>query len=153
MKLLYAIVLLFLFSSVAYSQVNTGEKASASSSESYYYYIMGYQAALAHDWEEALKDYKKALESDLRSIYLKTEICYALYYSGRAAEAVVLLEEVLKESPEDMHALLLAGEIYKNQRKLPDAIQIYKKILNIDPENKEAVFILGGLYYYNNEVD
>ena len=107
----------------------------------------------AHDWEEALKNYKKALEFDPRSIYLKTQIVYALYHSGKASEAVALLEEILKESPDDMNTLLLAGEIYKSQRRLQDAITIYKKIVKIDPGNNDAVFILGGLHYYNNEVD
>jgi len=63
-----------------------------------------------------------------------------LYYNGKAAEAAAVIEEVLKEHPDNMNALLLAGEIYKSQRKLQDAIAIYKKIVMIKPDNSNAVF-------------
>ena len=152
-SLLSAILLLFLLVSAAFSQADADKKSTGPSPESSYYFILGYQAAYDHDWEEALKNYQKALGFDPNSIYLKTQIVYALYYSGRASEAFALLEEVMKERPDDMNTLLLAGEIYKNQRRLQDAIPVYKKIVKIDPENKDAAFILGGLYYYNNEVD
>jgi len=150
---LYAISLFFLVSTSVFSQTTPVEKVAEPSYESYYYYILGYQAALSHDWEVALKNYKNALELAPRSIYLRTQIGYALYYSGQASEAVALLEEILKESPDDMRTLLLAGEIYKSQRKIQEAIKTYKKIVKIDPGNNDAVFILGGLLYYNNDVD
>jgi len=138
---LYAIFLFFLFFTSVFGQTTTAEKVSEPSYESYYHYILGYQAALSHDWEEALKNYNKALEFAPRSNYLKTQIVYAMYHLGKASEAVALLEEILKENPDDMQTLRLAGEIYKSQRRLQEAITIYQRIVKIDPGNNDAVFM------------
>lgn len=152
--LLFALIFFLFFSPAAFSQMDHEEnKRPALSSEANYYYIIGYQAALSYDWDKAINNYKKALEFDPQSTYLKTQIGYALYHSGRASEAIIVLEEVLKELPDNMSVLLLAGEIYKNQLRVQDAIDIYQRIIKIAPDNNAALFLLGGLYYYNNELD
>jgi tetratricopeptide (TPR) repeat protein len=67
-SLLSAIVLFFLFSSFSFADVKTEERDAAPSFAAYYYFILGYQAALTHDWEEALGHYRKALELDPDSV-------------------------------------------------------------------------------------
>jgi curved DNA-binding protein CbpA len=55
-----------------------------------------------------------------------------------AKDAVRSLEEVARENPQSHEALLALGDIYREAEMKSRAITMYKKVLEIDPENHAA---------------
>jgi tetratricopeptide (TPR) repeat protein len=118
-----------------------------------YFYMLGYEAYLTYEWEDAVKNYRKALEYDPASSYLKTQLSYALYHADDLSGALSLAEDAVKADPNYVPALELIGNIYNKQKRTADAIDIFKKIRVIDPENDEVSVSLGRLYYNNDMND
>jgi tetratricopeptide (TPR) repeat protein len=121
--------------------------------EADYYFMRGYEAAISSHWEEALNFYRKAVEYDPKSAYLKTQVGMVLYRTGDYDGALRTAEEVVSESPEYVPALMLKAELLNDRKKLPEAIEICKRILKIDPGDRGAAIFLGRLYYSSDRID
>jgi len=155
-KLVHLIVLilsLMAVSSCTPRQKIVAENKFTPAYDAYYNYMLGYDAYISRRWDDAIKYYRKALEYDSESTYLKIQLGYALIRKGNTAGALEIAEELLRKNPDDRDALILAGEGYRALDRLEDAIKAYKRITEIDPDNQNALFFLGTLYYYNHELD
>src|SRR5512143_4100450 len=62
----------------------------------YYEYLLGYEAELSGDWDEALKHYNEALRLDPSSYYLKTQMSYIYLRTGRVQDAIKTMEDVAR---------------------------------------------------------
>jgi len=52
--------------------------------------------------------------------------------------AVKNLEQALVEYPENIELLFLKGEFHEKKEEIPAAMNAYLKILELEPENREA---------------
>jgi len=75
-------------------------------------------------------------------------------FNGRSAEAVTHLEALLTRYPDDKEAYMSLGDIYRNDaalQDLPRAIEMYRKVVELDPQFKEAYNLLA--YSYDAQGD
>ncbi|NLA75637.1 MAG: tetratricopeptide repeat protein, partial [Deltaproteobacteria bacterium] len=58
--------------------------------------------------------------------------------TGRENEAATHIQGLLKTKPNDVPTLLQLARLYEKLGKPVDALDIYKKILDLSPDHKEA---------------
>ena len=64
-------------------------------------------------------------------------------YDLAASEYEIILKMAAKDDPHNLDAHLYLGQLYYAQAKYPQAIEAFVKILQFDPVNTSALFLLG----------
>jgi len=133
-------------------------------SEAYYQFAMGrmyedqYEfTGSAEDAGRAITAYKRAYELDPHSSVIGERLAEAYARAGRIPDAIAEAEGVLKEDPKNLPARRILGRIYV--RSLGDmesagaqkdiveqAIQQYREVVRLDPDDTESALWLARLY-------
>ena len=120
---------------------------------SYYNFILAIEAELSHDWDEALKYLKLALEEDPDSAYLKTEISRVYLRMQRTEDAIRTALEVIDKSPDYEPALSLLARLYTGRKDYPKAIGMYKRLIRLDPSNIQPYVHLAYMYMLDEKIE
>jgi tetratricopeptide (TPR) repeat protein len=131
----------------------------------YYHYSLGHlYAELAGAYgnkgdflNKAIENYKLAMKADPGASFLSEELSDLYIQAGRLREAVVEAEDALKKDPNDVNARKILARIYTrligdsqqkgiNQDMLRRAIEQYKKIGEVEPDDVDNWIMLGRLY-------
>ncbi len=91
----------------------------------------------ARHWEEAISIYEKNSQIKFPD-YVLPEIAEAYKINGHWEKAVDLNEKFLASYPQDTRALFLKAEISEWEKKFFNALAIYDKILQKNPQNQAA---------------
>lgn len=85
------------------------------------------------------KGYKKTNDymENLASAYLNV---------GKFDKGIVILQEILKNKPQDQELLYSIGDAYYKIKKYPEAIEYWDQILVIDNKNANALYMIGMAY-------
>lgn len=140
--------------------------------DSYYHFTMGamYEQLYEQSFEsplrstyarQAIDHYKRAYALDPRSDVIGERLAEMYAKSQRIRDAVLEAQEILKRDPNSVGARRLLGRIYVRtlgeadpQRGQPEtlglAIEQYKEIVRLDPEDAEAYLWLARLYGMQN---
>ncbi len=98
--------------------------------------------------EKAISSYQKVLEKNPENLNAKTDLglCYA---EGTAApmKGILLLKEVVTKNPEHEMAQFNLGILSVKSGQHDKAIERFQKVLEINPLNNEARFLLGRTYF------
>ncbi len=71
------------------------------------------------------------------------------YFFERKFEmAELLLQESLKQNPENKTAYSYLGDIFLQKKNFDSALTLYKRVAEIDPSDAENFFRMGQVYYY-----
>ena len=147
---------------------NGQSQADASRSSAYYHY------GLAHLYEEmainagrpdyanqAVEEYKYALDADPNSAFLQDGLADLYFKIGRIKEAVTAAQDQIKRNPNDVAAHTLLGQVYlrslsdtqggQSGQVLQLAIAEYETIARLKPGDLEAKLLLGQLYALNHD--
>ncbi len=91
------------------------------------------------------KDYKtlkNLMETGLKNRPNDTEIkkylIVACLKTGDEKAALSLTEDLLRTKPDDVQTLMQLAGIYEKLGRLNDALEIYKKVISLSPENEDA---------------
>ncbi len=88
------------------------------------------------DWEAALSALEHAATLDPGSGYLQLQLARVYLHTERPDAAVVLLNQLINESPYDAEIHLLLGDIYLMQQRGVDAIHHFNQALELAPDNE-----------------
>jgi chemotaxis protein methyltransferase CheR len=83
-----------------------------------------------------------------KALLLQAEI---LLNQGRAAEAAVLCEEVIRREPLSVAGHYLLGIIHRTLENEDQAVEMFKRVVYLRPQHALARFHLGELYARRNE--
>jgi len=72
-------------------------------------------------------------------------------YDLAASEYEIVLKCAAQDQPADTDIYLYLGQLYYAQQKLPQAIEQFLKIIQLDPRNTTALYLLGSVYADNHE--
>ncbi|PIZ72827.1 hypothetical protein COY07_02785 [Candidatus Peregrinibacteria bacterium CG_4_10_14_0_2_um_filter_43_11] len=100
------------------------------------YYILGFVASHKQDWETAVNDLKKANELHPNNPEILRCLGWSLFNHGRRTQGVVILERALNLEPESSLTLCDLGICYLQIKNFDKSIELLKKAMEIDPENK-----------------
>ncbi|MGA2812670.1 MAG: tetratricopeptide repeat protein [Candidatus Acidiferrum sp.] len=143
----------------------------AGRAEAYYYFTIGhiyeqqYEATSRAEYAtQAIDAYKKAYALDSKSPVISERLAEMYWKAQRIRDAVDEANEILKRDPNNLAPRRLLGRIYL--RSLGDfsvgsgksdtvtkAIEQYREIYRVDPEDTESALWLARLYRLRNEPD
>src|SRR5713101_4620000 len=117
----------------------------------------------AEDANLAIAAYKKAYELDPRASVIGERLAETYAKSQRIREAVVEALEVLKKDPGNLPARRILGRIYLRaagdldpdsppRETMKRAVEQYREIVRLDPEDTESALVLARLYRSLKEV-
>ena len=58
--------------------------------------------------------------------------------TGKQKDAISLIEDYIKNKPEDVSTLIQLAGLYEKTGRLNDSLKIYKKVLELSPDNEKA---------------
>ena len=96
----------------------------------------------AGDYQAAADYFKRALSYDSSSIEIYKRLALALRYQKKYDEAISYAKQSIDKKPDDVDAKILLGNIYFEMARYADAIEQYRKALDIAPENPTALYNL-----------
>jgi tetratricopeptide (TPR) repeat protein len=99
------------------------------------------------DYENAIKDFKKAIELDPKSVKIRLNLArtYVIMKDPRTAEAV--LKEALTLDPQSVQARLDLGDLHALTGRLEEAERDYKGVMEITPDQLVGYTKLAGFYH------
>lgn len=137
--------------------------------EAYQHFMLGHFYAEMYDSTarseyatQAIEHYKRAYELDPRASEIGERLAEIYARSQRLRDAVLEAQEILQREPDNLPARRLLARIYirtlgnlagaERQRELVSrAIEQYREIARLDPEDYEAALWLGRLYQARGE--
>ncbi len=151
-KLTFQLIIIFFITSLAFS-INDQEYNVPQKAEAYYRYALAHLFEINDELEEALKNYKLALEADPDSASIKINIASIYLDEGKDKEAINLLEEIIQKDFNNQEALDELGKIYfnyasykKDKKDIEKAINYFEKLKKINPQYPSTFIHLGKLY-------
>ncbi len=90
------------------------------------------------DYQGIIRVMKKGLEINPDQKDIRKYLVTAYLKAGDEKKAVEKIEEGLKTSPKDIDLLLLLARYQDKQKRIEDALKVYKRIIDISPDCGEA---------------
>lgn len=104
------------------------------------------QSLKNNKFDEALAQYRGALEIDPKSINAYRGVAVVYIKQQKHPQAIAVLRDLLKLQPSDANALLTLGQEYLNDKQSDQAIATFKQLLEIEPKNVQALKFLSQQY-------
>jgi cytochrome c-type biogenesis protein CcmH/NrfG len=96
---------------------------------------IAYAYKSAHQFQEAVNYFSKALEVDPKDVAIRTEMASCLYYSSDVDGALSQLQQSLKSDPHDANSLFNLGMIkWKGKNHPAGAIATWQELLKTNPK-------------------
>lgn len=89
-------------------------------------------------YSQALAQFQTALGLTSRKLDVRLQFIDCLVEMDRFLEATRQLEDILREQPRYVPALLRLGKAHYDLRQIPEAIDCWERVLNEEPSNKTA---------------
>ena len=119
-------------------------------------YLVGQYQQTEGQSEEAIESYKHFLDNFPSSPYRTsavTRLIQLYMTSQRYTDAEKLIQERLKQYPDDTTLLEQLAELYQQQNAYPKALELYRKAIERNPTNATLRRKLGALYAETGRTD
>jgi len=110
------------------------------------YFSSGYGYFLKGDYQQAIANYKKALQVDPGYGEVYVNLGAAYQSRGQSQAAITAYKQALKINPRQTAAHFNLGSLYESLRQYPQAAASYRQTINLNPKDSEACLALGNLY-------
>lgn len=116
-----------------------------------FYYDWAYMLLQANKTKEAIAvlDKLESIQGPLPDIIMEKVNIYTEL--NKIDGAVSEVQKLIKEYPEEPSYYGMLGELYESIRNFDKAESAYKKILEINPEDQQALLSLAGLYKFQDK--
>ncbi|PIZ75292.1 hypothetical protein COY05_04110 [Candidatus Peregrinibacteria bacterium CG_4_10_14_0_2_um_filter_38_24] len=116
-------------------------------------YLLGFVYSCTGKWKESVELLEKA--DGLYPNHPEILRCmgWSMYHFGQSQRGIVLLERALFLAPNDPLILNDIGVLYLNEKNFDKAALLFKKTLQIDPENQKAKECLNAVRFFQREYD
>lgn len=135
---------------VKYAEKQT-EKPSDYESPLYYFSRAQFEI-INNDIENAIEHLSMAAALDPDSLYLKKELATLYLHIDDSDNAFRIMEEILARQPDDIETLIIYGKMHQIAGLNGKAANIYSRIINLDPKQKNIYLLLGGLLIDDNDL-
>jgi len=76
----------------------------------------------------------------------QSQLVRASQQQGKSGELITLLQEDIKERPDDTVSYKMLGQVYSRKNSRAEAIEMYEKVIELTPDDGDAYRELGQLY-------
>ena len=112
-----------------------------------YHYLISRIHIRNNDYDKAIQSLKKALVKDPYSYILTRDLTLLYLDKNDTKTAEALTERLIKNSNKNIDALFLLLHVKKNTIKEQESIEIFKKIISLDPSKNKKIYLrLGKIY-------
>ena len=108
-----------------------------------YHFMLGYQAELAQNSEQALREYQAALKADPSALSVKARLATLHFSLGDMPNALRYAEEVADGKADDARMLTHMAGIIAQAGKGDKALSVLDRAIELEPEAGEAYFTKG----------
>lgn len=110
-------------------------------------YLKASAALMEGDYQTANVIFKHLIDLAPQDNFVKQKYAISLIRTGEIEESKTILEQIFKESDrrDEKVGLVLAG-VYASLGKIKESRLVYRRILNVHPENEEACIFLAKSY-------
>ena len=130
-----------------------GPKSKSTTSKSYAHFLMGKMLDNDLKFEQALDEYKKALQQDPNSPTINTSIALDYIRLNKPDEATAHLNVALENDPTDLRARFTLALLYTITKKFDKAAEQYEDIVKRNPHNIKALASLADLYVVQQKIE
>ncbi|MDM8514677.1 tetratricopeptide repeat protein, partial [Desulfobacterales bacterium HSG16] len=102
------------------------------------YSLLGNTFMKLKNYEEAINQYRKAIEIDPDNTYANTMLGLAFYKQKNYEEAINQYRKAIEIDPDNTYAYNKLGRVFEKQKNYEEAINQYRKAIEIDPDNTYA---------------
>ena len=104
-----------------------------------YYNLGNLYGSYLKDYKKAEENFLKAIELENRNVnyYIGAADFYRNFYTEKKAEVKKILEEGIRQVPNDVSILAYAGGYYKEEGNKERALELFKKALELYPQSLE----------------
>ncbi len=117
---------------------------------SYFYFLWGVHAENNERFSEAEEAFEKALICDPDSSYVLRRLPILLIRMGKPYGAAKWLRLAIEKYPLDLQDRLLLARLSIRNGDIEDAIDLYKKVIELSPDDETILLRLGFLYSQQN---
>lgn len=103
------------------------------------------------NYEAAISEYTIVTELNRNDIESKYNLSFALNKNKQNEEAIIVLQEVLKQKPQNEKASNLLGDILFEEERYKEAISVYMTALRYHPASYDLYYNLGMTYTMIND--
>lgn len=122
-----------------------GEAAAARPDDADALNNLGVARLVAGDPAGAEAAFRKLLEGNPHHLQARKNLALACLHQEKFLEGVTLIRDVLRDAPEDIEALLMMGDCYRDAGDAESARLFYQRVLALQPDNAEAAAQLEAL--------
>jgi len=116
----------------------------------YNYEWIGNVYGKKHEWEKAIRYYRRSLSLFPENSKVLRNLGIALYNTGDMSSAVSSLQQAIRYSPGYVRPYLDLGDIYHQKGDEIRELQIYRELVRTCPEKVEGWIALAGYYAYHH---
>jgi Tfp pilus assembly protein PilF len=102
-----------------------------------YYFMFGYLDSRGK-YKEIIPIMQQGIKSNPKQTNLREQLLFAYLKTGQDDMALKQMGELLKIKPNDVGLLLQMARLLEKQESFTEALETYKKIINLSPDNEEA---------------
>ncbi len=148
---------------VAVQVYNSDEKpfttAVNNKAEQYFHFSLGHILEVQGKYQEAVKEYLKALEHDPQQPDINTAIASAYYYNGEDEKAIEYCKKAIGIDADNATAHRLLGNVYFHlfissnfdEHYADQAISELEQVVTLEKDDEQSYLTLGKLYNFKKE--
>ena len=106
------------------------------------YSLKGFIASDQHKLDEAISEYRQAIQLDPKSALPHNVLGNMLSDQGKAEEAISEYRQAIQLDPKDAVPHYNLGNVLLNQGKTEEAISEYRQAIQLDPKDESAMGLL-----------
>ncbi len=103
------------------------------------HYSKGIKAQNGRDFKLAEKLLKTAILIDWTKKEAYHKLAANYVETNQPKKALLIYENLLKESPNDLNMLMAAGNLFYKQKRYEDVVRVLKQVLEIEPDHRDAL--------------
>ncbi|MEE4358725.1 MAG: tetratricopeptide repeat protein [Desulfococcaceae bacterium] len=104
-------------------------------------------------YDNALKDYKKAIELDPDNAYSYSGQCTVYFVLGQYENALKVINKAIELRPDEGDYYGMRGNIYRKMNNDDIALENYNKAIELNPDNIQNYIYRGILFYIRNQYE
>ena len=110
-----------------------------------FHFLRGYLAELANEHSRALEEYRKGLDYDPTSVFLKTRIAKLYFSNGEMSAAVKMADQISPDQISRTPEFMQLAKIYAGTGKPERALVLYDHAIQHDPRDPRMYISKGVL--------
>ncbi|VAX16946.1 hypothetical protein MNBD_NITROSPINAE03-1905 [hydrothermal vent metagenome] len=122
-------------------------------STAYYKFTLGMLAERNGDYPKAIQYYYKAAATDKNHVLAYKRAASLLLRTGEIDKAMRAAKNGLKIAPNYPGCLGIVGGIYYSQGDYKQAIKYFKRLVKVEPEDKDPLIFLAVSYLNSGQID